>query len=494
MNDVDVDLSSTHLNESEMINIDIDNNNNSYSISQSSPRALRILMVSPEYPPINGGVGRYTYNLVQELKRQGIDVYVACDKKGKGQFVGLSPTNIHNSEILLSLVDEIKPDIVHIQYEPGLYGLKMDSYRPASTHTTIDLFYAKATIPIVTTFHSGYTFRQWMRIPEIIINKKESLLVTGKNVDNKKHVLLSNLKNRLENINIYWKYLTDYRAFQHQNKEKLLKSNAGIVFSEYMRVLISGKRNNKQSRNKVWIIYHGAEPAIPAQSISKIDARSRFPSIPQGVRDKIALAIGFMTVAKGWDILKKMKVPENWTIVVSASRNYSTDERIQLGSLGRRADSTSRIINLDKDYLSEEDLSALFYASDTVLLPYKISSGSGVMFDAFGHGIPFIASDLPFFNEFAAKGVGITAQRTPNAFTTALIKLDNNYNKYKKAVEDFKKNLRWNLIARNHIELYHDIVRPTKMLKNNEAAATIVNNPQDQLQSHCKNYIYHHDE
>ena len=81
-----------------------------------------------------------------------------------------------------------------------------------------------------------------------------------------------------------------------------------------------------------------------------------------------------------------------------------------------------RIINLSQDYLSEEDLSALFYASDAVLLPYKLTSGSGVMFDALGHGIPFIASDLPFFKEFASKGLGITTKRTPNAFADALFR------------------------------------------------------------------------
>ena len=61
-----------------------------------------------------------------------------------------------------------------------------------------------------------------------------------------------------------------------------------------------------------------------------------------------------MTVAKGWDILEKMKIPENWTIVVNSSRNHSTGERIQLDSLG--ANNANRIINLDQDYLSEEDL------------------------------------------------------------------------------------------------------------------------------------------
>lgn len=55
--------------------------------SSSLSGKIRILMVSPEYPPINGGVGRYTHNLVNELKRQGLEVYVACDNRGKGDFV-----------------------------------------------------------------------------------------------------------------------------------------------------------------------------------------------------------------------------------------------------------------------------------------------------------------------------------------------------------------------------------------------------------------------
>ncbi|MGH9989963.1 MAG: hypothetical protein ACREAS_05940, partial [Nitrososphaera sp.] len=79
------------------------NTTNDKPVSPSSSlfRALRVLMISPEYPPINGGVGRYTYNLVHELKRQGVDVYVASDNQGNGDYVGLSPSNIHNSEILL---------------------------------------------------------------------------------------------------------------------------------------------------------------------------------------------------------------------------------------------------------------------------------------------------------------------------------------------------------------------------------------------------------
>lgn len=453
----------------------------SLSSSSSLFGKLRILMVSPEYPPINGGVGRYTYNLVHELKRQGVDVYVACDSQGNGDFIGLSPNNLHNSELLLDLADKIKPDIVHIQYEPGLYGLELYSFRPNNIHTTIDLFYNKCMIPIVTTFHSEYIFRQWMRIPQIKINKKESLSIPEKSADDKKYKLLLSLRDRLDNINIYWKYLINFEAFQNQNKEKLLESNAGIVFSDYMKTIIGAKRSNKGYSNKVKLLYHGAEPATSIDGISKKDARTRFPSLPQNKKDRIALAFGFMTVAKGWDIIEKMRVPDNWTIVINSSVNHTTGERIRLDNLTsvNGADGNRRIINLSQDYLSEEDLSALFIASDAVLLPYKVTSGSGVMFDALGHGIPFIASGLPFFREFASKGLGIAAKRTPNAFTEAILELDNNYDRYKKAVEGFKENLKWTTVAKNHIGLYNSIISSTKDLASNRTTIAIAKSPAD---------------
>jgi glycosyltransferase involved in cell wall biosynthesis len=281
----------------------------------------------------------------------------------------------------------------------------------------------------------------------------------------------------LDNINTYWKYLINYEAFQNQNKEKLLKSNAGIVFSDYMKAIIGAKRGNQRnSSSKVKLLYHGADPAASINGISKKDARTRFPSLPQKDNVRIALAFGFMTVAKGWDIIEKMKVPDNWTIAINSSVNHTTCEKIRLDNLTsvKGANENHLIINLNQDYyLSEEDLSALVIASDAVLLPYKITTGSGVMFDALGHGIPFLASDLPFFKEFASKGLGITTKRTPNTFADALLELDKNYDKYKNAIKGFKKYLRWDIVARNHIELYNSISSPTRMLTSNEPHITV---------------------
>ncbi|MFL6359805.1 MAG: glycosyltransferase family 4 protein, partial [Nitrososphaeraceae archaeon] len=120
-------------------------------------------MVSTEYPPMKGGVGRYTSNLVKALQNLGMEVYVVCNEAGRGNFSGLSPTNDQNSKVLLKIVKEIMPDIVHIQFEPGMYGLLLDPKNPIKTgRTYVDYFYAKCNVPIVTTFHSVYTLRQWM--------------------------------------------------------------------------------------------------------------------------------------------------------------------------------------------------------------------------------------------------------------------------------------------------------------------------------------------
>ncbi len=149
-------------------------------------------MVSVEYPPIKGGIGRYTYNLTKNLMKLGCEVCVACNKKGHGQFLGLSPTNVHNSDILLKIVDKSHPDIVHVQYEHGSYGLKLDPIYPRRVSTNIDSFYEQCKTPIVTTFHSSYNFKQWVRRVEAV----KSAGQTGK----------------LGTVIEYWKYILNYNS------------------------------------------------------------------------------------------------------------------------------------------------------------------------------------------------------------------------------------------------------------------------------------------
>ncbi len=384
---------------------------------------IKVLMVSTEYPPMRGGVGRHTANLTRELRRKGLTVVVACNEEGDGDYYGLAPSNDHNSEILLEIVEQISPDIVHVQYEHGLYGLILDPINPRNTRTNIDSFYERCKVPIVTTFHTSFTFKEWMRLVVPIKNRK-LLRRTGI------------YGNRLLR---YWTHLINFKSFHDLNTEKLKKSKEGIVFSQYMKAKVGGGR----------IIYHGAESNTPFPSTKEI-ARQRFSLPSEG---RIALAVGFRTATKGWDIFHKMNIPEDWTIVINSSRNHYNVENFEPKFEGRK-----KIVNLDMDFLNEAELSLLFYAADAVILPYKVSSGSGVMFDGLAHGLPFVASELDFFKEFCRLGLGITVQRNPEAFARALTQLGENYQYYKNNVRAFMDKMSWDNVARMHAELYDRIV------------------------------------
>jgi glycosyltransferase involved in cell wall biosynthesis len=404
---------------------------------------MKLLMVSTEYPPMPGGVGRYTENLTIELRKAGLDVYVVCDEKGDGQYSGLSPKNPHNSDVLLKIVNDLKPDVVHVQFEPGLYGLILDPLDPKKSGTYIDSFYTKCKIPIVTTFHTGYSLGQWISQASLI----------------KKSGRIGKLGIPARALVRFWKYFLNYQAFNNLNKEKLRMSRAGIVFSHYMSERLDASTNDDgNGGNRCHVIYHGSEPAI-CPPLNKKEAREKF-SLPQEQGHRIALAHGFRTAGKGWDILEKMKMPDGWTLVVNSSKGHYSIENLDL--TWQKADN---ILDLQRGFLSEEELSTLFYACDAAILPYKVTAGSGVMFDALAHGLPFIATDLDFFREFAAKGLGITAKRNPHEFSKGIKKLDRNYFKYAESVDAFKQNLKWNFVARQHSQLYYSTIDTRRGLK-----------------------------
>jgi glycosyltransferase involved in cell wall biosynthesis len=383
----------------------------------------QILMVSTEYPPMQGGVGRYTFNLTNALRTLDFEVNVVCNKLGSGEFSGLSPENPENSNILLEIVERTKPDLVHVQYEHGLYGLRLDPLNPKKTSTNIDLFYKSCQIPIVTTFHSAYPLKQWFNL---ITSLKDS---SNQNM----------LRKFSKNVILYWKMLLNYYSFHNLNREKLAKSKTGITFSNYMSKMIGGSE----------VILHGSEPSSSV-TISQNEARKLF-NLPKSGR--IALALGFMTSTKGWDIIEKMNIPEGWTIVVNSSKNHYNTEKFNPNFVKKN------VINLQKDFLTEEELSFLFSSADAVILPYTVSSGSGVMFDALAHGLPFVATSLGFFKEFSQKGLGITVSRSPEEFSNALVILDRDYLKYIKTVKSFQKEISWQHIASQHAQIYSQFIK-----------------------------------
>jgi hypothetical protein len=77
--------------------------------------------------------------------------------------------------------------------------------------------------------------------------------------------------------------------------------------------------------------------------------------------------------------------------------------------------------------------------------------------------LPFVASDLDFFKEFAEMGLGITAKRDPVSFAKAIRELGDSYDKYSKSVDNFKQQLKWEFVTKQHIDIYsHAIIERGK--------------------------------
>ena len=388
-------------------------------------------MISTEYPPMQGGVGRYSEKLVDSLRSEGIQVFVVCNEDGKGEFNGISPNNDDNSKVLLKIVKEVEPDVVHVQYEHGLYGIHLDPMNPGKTHTNIESFYDECKVPVVTTFHSAYTFTQWMRLVVPLNNSRFGRFGTF-----------------IRMAYDYWTHLVNYGSFNSLNRRKIGPNKAGVVFSKYLANMIPGSS----------LIYHGAEPSI-SPPLDRREARKMF-LLPEDTN--IALAVGFMTATKGWDVIRKMKVPKGWKVVINTSRNHYGRERL------KDKFENEGVINLNRGFISDRELSLLFYCADALILPYKVTSGSGVMYDGLAHGLPFISSKIEFFKEFSDMGVGISVDRNPVEFSKGLLKLQVDYKRYKDAVMDLRKNLLWKEVANKHILLYNSIInRPTSPLIRN---------------------------
>ncbi len=80
------------------------------------------------------------------------------------------------------------------------------------------------------------------------------------------------------------------------------------------------------------------------------------------------------------------------------------------------------------------------------------------------HGLPFVATDLEFFKEFSAQGLGITVRRNSNEFSNGLVRLANHYAAYKESVDVFKKKLTWDTVAMQHVRVYSKITKKVRTI------------------------------
>jgi glycosyltransferase involved in cell wall biosynthesis len=423
---------------------------------------MKILVVSGEYPPMKGGVGRYTKNLVQAIaKKPNVDVSVATSAAATSNAATIDPShdsnnnvtiypgairkgNKRNSDRILEIVSDIKPDVVNIQYERGLYEVDTTirhTFWRLVHGSTLDRFYRMCPVPTVSTLHTVFPQDEYSAYVKDRALRKEGRF----------GLLPLPLRAAIR------------RWVMEQRYDLLLN-----VVSQSDGI-ISPARTLQEVVRRGIVIYHGAEPAIELSSPSSpINDKNEFRKdfgLPLG--KMLLLAFGYAGSYKGFDVLDSLVLPDGWSLVVKQTKHERGLEKpIEIGK-----NNGDNVISLNLGYLDDTTMSKLFFACDAIIFPYKIVSVSGVMFDALAHGLPFIASDLRFFKEFADMGLGIVCKRNMQSFERSISTLALAYDEYKTRVEQFRSKLRWSNIAKKHIEFFSGLISQY----NNESATTYDN-------------------
>jgi glycosyltransferase involved in cell wall biosynthesis len=423
---------------------------------------MKILVVSGEYPPMNGGVGRYTKNLVHAIaKKPNVEVSVAIGGGGGSATAPITSdpstdsnnvTVYHgvvrkgdkrNSERILQIVSETKPDVVNIQYERGLYEIDTTirhTFWRLMHGSTLDRFYKMSPVPTVSTLHTVFPQDEYYAYIKERATRKEGRF--------------GFLPQPLRAAIRRWVMKQRYDLLLH-----VVSQSDGVI---------SPARTLQEVVRGGTVIYHGAEPAIELSSLSsRINDKKEFRKEFGLPLDKmLLLAFGYAGSYKGFDVLAKLRLPFGWSLVVKQTKHERGFEKpIELG--GGKNEGVNNVISLNLGYLDDTTMSKLFFACDAIIFPYKIVSISGVMFDALAHGLPFIASDLRFFKEFAEMGLGIVCKRNTQSFERSISTLALEYNEYKTRVEQFRSKLQWSNVANKHLEFFSGLISQDS---NNESA------------------------
>ena len=158
---------------------------------------------------------------------------------------------------------------------------------------------------------------------------------------------------------------------------------------------------------------------------------------------------------------KDKDCPQNWKLVVNYSKNFYNTENVALDLKNSKI--YYQIINLNKQYLSEEELSLFFFSCDAVFLPYKVCSGSGVCMMDWVMENPLLHLTLVFSKNFPNMNLGIVSKREPRSFEKAFVELEKDYRSFESAVKEFRQKINWNAIARQHCLIYENIMEKQKM-------------------------------
>ncbi len=365
---------------------------------------MRVGFIST-YPPIECGVATYTQYLTEALRKKNIDVYVVCHMGGSGYqvFPSFDYEDGDLAEKAFSTMIRFTPDVVHIQHEFGLFGKHM-----GVSVVPLILEFQLIGIPVVTTLHTVYP--NMPREHELII------------------------------------------------RSILMNSNYVIVHEQYQLENMK-KRFSPELVNKIHVIPHGA------REIEPIADAKRIVGLPED--KKVILMIGYIRPSKNFELIIDLfpqilkRCPDSMLVIAGKIRGQEYIEYRNMLFERIALSPVKESIVFIRGQLPQHVFDTIISAADVVVLPYKLTSQSGILAHCLALGRPIVVSSSPGLeNVIQESGAGISCD-TDKDFVDAIAKIlsDSKLRERlgKNGKSYVKRNISWSIIADKHIQLYNKI-------------------------------------
>ncbi|MCD6569280.1 MAG: glycosyltransferase [Deltaproteobacteria bacterium] len=378
---------------------------------------MRIGFIST-YPPIECGIATYTQYLTDALRAQGIDVYIVSHYGGNGKnvFTAFDYEDGDLAEKAFSMMARLTPDIVHIQHEFGLYGKHF-----GVSVIPLILQFRLRDIPVVTTLHTVYDE----------VREEHRLILTS----------------IIEN------------------------SNAVIIHEAYQLEVLRRYIKRKELLDKIHVIPHGARE-IP--SIENAKATLKIPD-----NKKVVLMIGYFRPNKKFERIIRLwpkivkRHNKNDILLVIAGKVRGIEYRDYRNMLFKEINTSpvKDTIKVIRGQISQDSFDTIISASDAVILPYSISSQSGIVAHCLAFGKPIITSGTSAMISLIEKTHAGLVSNTDQDYIDNIAKTLEDTALRKQfsanALRYVQDHISWSKISKKHIKIYKAIAEPSVLEINN---------------------------
>jgi glycosyltransferase involved in cell wall biosynthesis len=377
---------------------------------------MKIAWVS-SWPPRHCGIATYSAELVEALRKERSDVHIICHpdggSPGERNVYPVLDTERHGwDEALYQTVRKIRPDVVHIQHEFGLYRTS-DDYASGLLRPLFR-WKIEGKAPVVVTYHSVY-----MELSTMIRTYMDVMqrLTDGGIV----HALYQ------------WTHL-------HVNLGRIVEN--------------------------MYVIPHGAAVRKPPPKDGAKEALGLEDKRVVGMLGWFTPTKGFHRVLSQWAEISRHLGPGTVLVLAGDARQgdpNQIDYKRKLLNLVEESGARDSVRVLIGSF-SPGEYERILASFDAMVMPYSFASQSGNLAHSFSLGVPVVASGLEGLKaELEASGAGIAV--TPGddielrrAILTIMEDDELRSTCRERALRYVRECISWHRIARKHLALYRKMV------------------------------------